>query len=101
MVSTRVYQLDLEVWIMKANSDVNVLKIGAGFFGLIFTLVFVLGLTALFISLPAAADQGGNRSVPAFHAIEGSGFETREFLPGAGYRCMDPVKGPRAAGKRS
>ncbi len=63
---------------MKTRSDVDVYKAGAGFFGLIFTVLLTLVVTAVFISAPANA-RGFYRAPALSDALEANGFGTLKF----------------------
>lgn len=64
---------------MRTRSDVDVYKAGAGFFGLIFTVLLTLVVTAVFISAPANA-RGFYRAPALSDALETTnGFGTLKF----------------------
>lgn len=63
---------------MRSNSDADVVKAGAGFFGLITTVLFVSAVTAVFLSTPADA-RSYYRAPSLSDALELNGFATLKF----------------------
>jgi uncharacterized surface protein with fasciclin (FAS1) repeats len=64
---------------MKRQDDLVVLKVGAGFFGLVATLVLVVSATALFLSSPANASYRYYKAPGVSDALDANGFETLKF----------------------
>lgn len=64
---------------MKVAEDLNILKVGAGVFGLMTLLVVVLAVTATFISSPAEASKRYKYNYMLSDALEANGFETLKF----------------------